>query len=73
MGSLFSAPKPPPPPPPPPPAPPPPTLEDPEIKRKKEEARLANIRRKGRGDTILTSGLGVVGDAPTDRKTLLGQ
>ena len=69
MGSLFSPPKPPSPP----PLPPPPTLEDPELKRKKEEERLARVRRKGRGDTILTSGLGVVGDEPTNRKTLLGQ
>lgn len=60
-------PKPPPPPPPPPPAP-------------KDEGELSEIevarrerQRKGRKSTILTGSRGVEGQAPTKKKTLLGQ
>ena len=38
----------------PPPLPPLPTLEDPEIKRKREKERLARRRRRGLGATRLT-------------------
>ncbi len=45
----------------PPPLPPLPTLEDPEIKRKREQERLARRRRRGLGATRLTQpGLGDV-------------
>ncbi len=45
----------------PPPLPPLPTLEDPEIKRKRENERLARRRRRGLGATRLTQpGLGDV-------------
>ena len=53
-----------------------------EIKRA-EEARLSEEERKrveaarrkgrGRGSTILTSGMGVLDEAPTQRKRLLGE
>ena len=53
-------------------APPPPTENDAEIKAAK--AKEAEILRKqrGRASTLLTSGLGVTEQAPTQKKTLLG-
>lgn len=52
--------------------PPPPTVDDAEIKAAK--AKEAEILRKqrGRAATLLTSGLGVTEQAPTQKKTLLG-
>jgi hypothetical protein len=64
---IFSAPSPPPLPPPP---PPPPTPEDPAIKQRKEEVRLAALRRKGRASTILTGGVGDSTTAPVLRPKL---
>ncbi len=67
MGALFSPPSPPPPPPP----PPVPTFDSPEIDDAREERRKAELRRRGRRSTILTSGLGDAGVAPV-RRTGLG-
>lgn len=66
----FIAPKSPPPPPAP---PPPPKPEDKEVEeaKKKEEKRIRGM--KGRESTILTSAFGIREQAPTIRKTLLGQ
>ena len=63
--------------PPPPPAPPVPKRDDKATQQAMEEARkkqrlVARLRR-GRASTILTSGQGVLGEAPISRKTLLGQ
>ena len=66
--SFFSPPKPSLPP----PLPPLPKSDDPEISRRKEEARLAQLRRKGLDDSILTSGLGDTSPPPVNEKTLLG-
>ena len=56
----------------PPPLPPLPTLEDPEIKRKREQERLARRRRRGLGATRLTQpGLGDV-ETLVDRPKLTG-
>jgi hypothetical protein len=55
---------------PPPPLPPVPTPEDPEIKRRREEVRLAALRRRGRASTILTKGSGDTTAAPVARPTL---
>lgn len=54
MGALFSPPQPPPPPPP----PPVPTPDDPAIDEARQRLRKAELSRKGRRSTILTSGLG---------------
>jgi hypothetical protein len=56
----------------PPPPTPLPTPEDPEIKKRKEEVRMAALRRTGRASTILTSGLGDPTHAPVARPTLGG-
>ena len=58
MGGFFSAPKPPAPPPP----PPAPTREDPAVAESKEKLRKAELQRKGRAATILTSGSGAEDD-----------
>ena len=51
---------------------PPPTESDADVQRKKaEEIRRLRMAR-GRSSTILTGGMGVLGGAPTERKTLLG-
>ena len=51
---------------------PPPTESDESMQRKKQE-EIARLRRmRGRGSTIMTGGMGVLGGAPTQRKTLLG-
>ena len=68
MGFIFSPPKPKVE-----PLPPLPTSEDPAVKRRKEELRLAQKRRRGRAATILTGGLGDTSMAPVERKTLLGE
>ena len=69
----FLAPKTPPLPPP----PPVPKRDDEATEQAMEEARrkqrLAARLRRGRASTILTSGQGVLGEAPVSRKTLLGQ
>ncbi len=64
MGSLFSSPSPPP------PLPPVPTPEDPAIDAARKKRRLAELRRKGRAATILTSGLGDRSEAPVTRPGL---
>jgi hypothetical protein len=56
----------------PPPPPPLPTPEDPAVKRRGEEVRLAAQRRRGLASTVKTAGLGDVSDAETARKRLLG-
>ena len=54
----------------PPPPEPEPSLEDPQAKRKEQE-ELRKLRTpKGRRATMITGGL--LGEAPTERKTLLG-
>lgn len=62
MGSLFS-----PSPPAPPPLPPLPTPEDPAVEERRRKLRLAEAARRGRGATILTSGLGDVSQPPVER------
>jgi len=57
----------------PPPPPPPPTRADPAIEEARRKQRLVARQRQGRASTILTSGQGVLGEAPVRRKTLLGQ
>lgn len=50
----------------------PPTASDEDIQKKKAE-EIARLRRmRGRGSTIMTGGMGVLGGAPTQKKTLLG-
>lgn len=66
MGSLFSPPELAPPPPP----PPVPTPDDPAIDEARRKLRQAELRRKGRRSTILTSGLGDTGAAPARRPQL---
>jgi hypothetical protein len=66
MGSIFSTPAPPPPPPP----PPVPTYDDPEIEAARKKLRQSERRRKGRGSTILTGGLGDTGQASVSRPSL---
>ena len=51
MGALFSSPKPPG------PLPPLPNLDDPEVRLRRQEERLARRRNRGQGTTILTGGL----------------
>lgn len=68
MGFFSSKPKLPPPP------PPPPTLDDIEKKKRQKEIEEGRRRRRGFGaGTILTSPLGVQGNAPVSRPRLLGQ
>lgn len=69
MGSLFSSPSPPPPPPP----PPVPTPEDPAVDEARRKLRQAELRRRGRRATILTSGLGDRSAAPTGRPGLVNR
>ncbi|GEM_PF-4522525 len=66
MGSIFSPKSPPPPP----PAPEVPTPEDPEIQQRKEDVRLAALKRRGRASTILTSGAGDPSAPNLSRPTL---
>ena len=69
MSFMFGSPEPPPTP----DIPPPVERDDPEVKRRAEELRLANKRRRGRAATRLTKpGLGNVA-APVQQKTLLGE
>lgn len=60
-------------PPPPAPLPPVPTVTDPAIEERRLRVKRSEARRSGRRQTILTSGLGVVGDAPVSRPQLTGQ
>lgn len=55
------------------PAPPPPTREDPAIEDARRKAVIAGKKAKGGAATLLTGGAGVEGEAPVQRKTLLGQ
>jgi len=60
----------------PPPIPPvqePPELTDPAVEEARRKERELLRRRRGRGSTILTGGLGVTEAAPVARKTLLGE
>ena len=66
MGSLFNPPQPPAPPPP----PPVPTPDDPAIDEARERLRRAELLRRGRRSTILTSGLGDSSPAPARRSAL---
>lgn len=70
MSAIFSPPKPMPVPPAPPPEPP--RRDDPEVTDAARRARLAAARSRGRAATILTGARGLTGDAPSVRKTLLG-
>lgn len=63
-GSLFSSPKKPA------PLPPLPTREDPSIAAAAEKKRLAEGKRKGIGDTIVTGGLGITTDPTVNRPNL---
>ena len=68
MSAIFSSPKPP-------PLPPPPELPepaDPKVEEARKRAQIAARNAKGRAATILTGGRGLTGDAPVNKKTLLG-
>ncbi len=67
MSFLFPSP------PKPPNLPPVPSRDDEVVAEARRKQRLAARLRKGRASTILTSGQGVLGEAPVVRKTLLGQ
>ncbi len=67
MSFLFPSP------PKPPKLPPVPSRDDEAVAEARRRQRLAARLRKGRASTILTSGQGVLGEAPVVRKTLLGQ
>ena len=60
------------------PPPPPPTREDPEIRKARDTQRTAELRRRGRRATILTSGRGIEDELGTVNRpqargsTLLG-
>ena len=61
-------------PPPAPPAPPPvPTIEDPMVEERTRQVDRSLRRRRGLGQTVNTSGAGVMGTADTRRSTLLGE
>lgn len=68
MSAIFSKPAPPT------PLPPPrvPTRDDPAVEAARKRAQIAARNAKGRAATILTGGQGLSGDAPTNKKTLLG-
>jgi hypothetical protein len=71
MSGLFGSSKAPPPPPPPAPPPPPPSVD--QARQSRMMADQA-ARRKGRGATVLTSGLLTEGDEPkTATRKLLGE
>ena len=55
----------------PPPLPPPPT--DADVDEQRRLQREKERKRRGRSSTILTGPLGVAGQAPIRKKTLLGQ
>ena len=60
-------------PPPPPPPPPAPQAQDPSVKQSRQKTKQQAALSTGRDETILTSGLGLVGDAPSSaKKKLLG-
>lgn len=72
MGFLSPKPPPPPPPPPIPPVPPDPPIKPKDTKETdRVEKRVA--RKKGTQASILTGGQGLLTEAPTTKKTLLGQ
>ena len=62
------------PPPPPPPAPPPPapTKDDEAVKKAAQDERTRIRRQAGRKASILTTGRGLLTDAPTAKPSLLG-
>lgn len=49
------------------PPPPPPQRDDPAIVEAKNKLRLAELQRRGRAASILTSGQGVLGETAVDR------
>ena len=49
-----------------------PTKDSSEVSAARENERKRRIAAAGRGSTILTSGAGVLGEAPVTRKKLLG-
>jgi hypothetical protein len=57
----------------PPPLPPPPTLTDADVEDQRRLQREKERKRRGRSSTILTGPLGAAGQAPVQKKTLLGQ
>lgn len=69
MSAIFSRPAPPTPLPPPPPVP---SRADPAVEAARKRAQIAARNAKGRAATILTGGQGLSGDAPANKKTLLG-
>jgi len=70
LGSSSKIPAPPPPPKAP---PPPPTPQDPAVIAGRKRDRQIAALAAGRSSTVLTSGLGLTGDAPSSaRKTALG-
>ena len=54
------------------PMPPAPTQNDPETRRKLEEAAALQRKAKGRASTILTGGAGLSAEATTAKSVLLG-
>ncbi len=68
MSAIFSKPSPPALP----PLPPPPEPADPDVEAARKRALAAARNAKGRAATILTGGQGLSGDAPVNKKTLLG-
>jgi hypothetical protein len=57
----------------PPPLPPPPAAVDENIEDQRRLQRSRERKRRGRSSTILTGPSGALGQAPVQRKTLLGQ
>jgi len=53
--------------------PPPPKPDDKEVQAERLRQQRLAIALKGREDTILTGGAGVLGDAPVVKKKLLGE
>ena len=49
-----------------------PKEDDAEVQRRREEVRLAALKRRGRASTILTSGVGDTKKANVKRRTLGG-
>ena len=56
----------------PPPPPPPPKRDDPAVAAARKKQRSADLRRRGRGSTIVTGGQGVLGETPLDQPRARG-
>lgn len=50
-----------------------PKMDDPEVEEARRQERLRMLAQKGRQSTILTGGAGLLDNAPTRKKTLLGE